>query len=356
MIYSFTAISFFLVSIYLWREHSWEKTRLAIFIALIWLVLYEGLRWEIGTDWEGYYDAFMYEDNVHMGITYNCLIYCFKSISDNYTFFIILLSTISYSALGWLLLHYSPIPYISLCIYFCGTLGIMGSNRQLLAIAVCILSLHFIFKRRFLYFLLTLLFASTIHITALSFIPAYFLLNVSYKRRTIIIIVGVVFIIGLLKLVNRIPFVDFLISIDSMQSGTGLASYVDYNPGLSVSLLGSIKRVIFIYLALMMKDVINDEKYNFFLLLYLLGCIIFLIFNGSVLQMVAGRGSAYYGIFECIVIAYIIYYAPVDFFRKELLWTLFFIFYFCMMWRDIHNYIILEGVDIFNPYKSVLFK
>lgn len=356
MIYSFTAISFFLVSVYLWREQSWEKTRLAILMALVWLVLYEGLRWEIGTDWEGYYDAFKNEDNAHMGITYNSFMYCFKFISNNYTFFILLLSAISYTALGWLLLHYSPQPFISLCIYFCGMLGIMGSNRQLLALAVCLLSLHFIFKRRFFYFLLTILFASTIHITAFSFLPAYFLLNVSYNKRTILIIIGVVFVIGLLKLVNRIPFVEYLSLIDGMQSGTGLASYVEYNPGLSVSMLGSIKRILFVYLALMMKDVINDEKYNFFLLLYIFSCIIFLIFNGSVLQMVAGRGSAYYGVFECIVIAYIISYAPVDFFRKELLWTVFFIFYLCMMWRDIHNYIILEGVDIFNPYKSVLFQ
>jgi hypothetical protein len=97
--------------------------------------------------------------------------------------------------------------------------------------------------------------------------------------------------------------VEYLALIDSMGSGTNLANYVD-NFDSSVSVVGSIKRLLFVFLALYVRDYVNSKEYDFFLLLYVIGCTIYLIFNGSVLQVLAGRGAAYYNIYECVVVLF----------------------------------------------------
>lgn len=355
MIYTFTAVTFFLMSIYLWREESQEKTRLLFVIAMVWLVLHDGLRWDVGTDWIHYYNLFIDNDNVHMGFTYSLINKIFRFFTDQYNVFLVFYAVVLYSVVGRIIYKYSPNPLMSICIYYCGMLGIMGANRQLWAMAVCLMSLYFVFEQKKWYFIGMVLFATTIHITALSFLPAYFLLNLSYQKKTVLLIVCGAFMIGLLKLVNLIPFVDYLALLDNLTSNTSTAEYVDANTDLSVSIVGSFKRVLFVYLALYVKDIVHSKEFDYFLLLYVIGCCIYLVFNGTVLQVVAGRGAMYYSVFECIVIAYMITYFPAEFFEKEVLWLFFFVFFFYLMWRDMNNYVILTGEDCFNPYKCVLF-
>jgi hypothetical protein len=115
-------------------------------------------------------------------------------------------------------------------------LGIMGANRQLLAMAVTILSLHFVFERRKYLFILTIFVAALFHITALLFIFAYPFFNYQYSKKKALIVVGIAFVIGVLKLINQIPFVEYLALIDGMNSGTDLAGYVESQTSLSVSL------------------------------------------------------------------------------------------------------------------------
>ena len=92
------------------------------------------------------------------------------------------------------------------------------------------------------------------------------------------------------------------------------------------------------------------------MLLYVIGCVIFLVFNGSVLQILAGRGAAYYNMYECIVMVYAILHFPSEYFERQLIWFVLFALYFYLMWRDMNFYYELEGVDIYNPYKCVLFE
>lgn len=356
MIYTVTAISLFLLSIVLWRVGSPHKTKVALILALIWLTLHDGLRWEIGTDWDHYYDFFLNLENEHMGFTYGLFNQLTKSIFDSYTFFLLCFAGLSYLIIGKLLYTYSPNPLVSICVYYCGTMGIMGSNRQLLAMVFCIMSLWFVVRRKKWLFIGTILFATTIHVTAFSFILAYFLYTIKYTNRTVLIVVFGAFIIGLLQLVNKIPFVEYLALIDSATSNTGLESYVSGDKAAGVSIVGSFKRIFYVYLALMARKYVNSREYDFFLSLFIVGCCIYLTFNGSVVQIAAGRGASYYAVYECIVIAYVIMKFPASFFARECLWLILFLIYFFLMWRDMNSYFDLSGIDIYNPYKSVLFE
>ena len=78
------------------------------------------------------------------------------------------------------------------------------------------------------------------------------------------------------------------------------------------------------------------------------------MFNGSVLQLMAGRGAIYYNVFECIVIPFAIY--NFNFLvNKKIIWLVFFLFYVYIMWRDMNYYLLMDGIDIYNPYKTVIF-
>ena len=355
MIYTLTSISFFLLSIYLWRERNPQKTRLVLVLAMVWLTLHDGLRWDIGTDWIHYYNCFVENDNEHMGITYRFINSCFRTFTDSYTVFLLFYAGFTYFVIGKWLLRYSPNPLMSVCIYYCSMIGLMGSNRQLLAMVLCVISLPFIFERKLIRFLGVIMLATTIHITAFSFILAYFLYNYSYTNRKVLIFTGLSFLIGILHLVNKIPFVEYLALLDSITNNTGTASYVTDDALLPVSIIGNFKRLLYIYIALYVRGIINRKEYDFFLLLYIVGSCIYMVFNGSVLQILAGRGATYYAVYECIVISYAIINFPVKFFEKEILWLILFAVYFYLMWRDMNSYFVVDGTDIYNPYKCILF-
>lgn len=359
MIYSITAISFFLVSIYLWRENSPKKTRLALILAMLWLILHDGLRWEIGTDWENYYD-FFYEQgsnfsNLHMGFVYGYFNELSRSLVNSFSFLLVCIATFTYIVIGRLFYKYSPNPLISVCIYYCSMMGIMGSNRQLLAIVVCVISLKFVLERRKLYFFLLVLFASSIHITALSFLPAYYLYNYNISNKKVLLFVVVAFLVGISRLINKLPFVEYLTMLDNLTSNTSTASYFSEEKIAGVSIVGSFKRLLYVYLAIYVRKYIKDENYDYFFKLFVFGCCIYLVFNGSYLQLMAGRGAAYYSVYESVVFSFVIIRFPIKFIQKELLWLVLFVIYFLLMWRDMNSYFILDGVDIYNPYKSVVF-
>jgi hypothetical protein len=171
------------------------------------------------------------------------------------------------------------------------------------------------------------------------------------------VIIGVLafaLVIGASHVINKLPFANVLSALDAASSGqTNLNSYVDSYEG-GVSIIGVLKRLVIVSVAIYAKRFIKRPKYEFFLKMYITGCVIFFVFNGSVLQLMAGRGAMYFNIFEALVIPYIITYIPATKATKYVAWVAVFAVYFYLMWRDMNSYILLEGRDIFNPYHSII--
>lgn len=343
---------FFVASFVIWDNKNAEKVFVVVF--LIWLMLFDGTRWETGTDWVSYYDFFISGDNEHMGMSYALLNYFFRQFTESYSVLTLSLAIVLYAIIGFFLLKYSPRGLISIVTYFCTMNGIMGCNRQLIAMAICILSIYFLIERKIYPFLLMILIAVSFHFTALVFVFAYFFYDKYLSSLTVILSLIVAFLVGYFKLVNNIPFADYLLIIDSMSQGTDYSSYLN-NYDDSLTLWGTVKRFVFVVFALCSRKYIISRDYNFFLNMYIISCIIYLVFNGSVLQLVAGRGALYYNVFECIIIAFIFSNLPIPKITLRVAWSGLFLFYFYLMWRDMNNYINLIGEDVFNPYGSALF-
>ena len=355
MIYTITAVSFFLLSIYLWREGSYEKTRLALALALVWRTLHDGLTWEIGTDWDPYYDFFRGASNTHFEPGYVLFNRIMSSIWDNYSFFLLCFAGFTYYILYRFLSLHAVHPLMALCLYYCEMMGSMGSNRSILAMFVCLVSLRYIFKRNLWGFVICIIVAMTFHLASIVFFPAYFLFQKEYGKKKILTILILAFIVNRCGIINRLPFVEYATLVDSATSTSGFASYVD-DDSLNASMIGSLKRFLIVFWALQVRTVVNNKQYDFFVLLYSAGAFIFILFNGSVLQLMAGRGSMFYNIYAIVVIPYIIVNMP---YKKDLqlfLWFVIFVFDFFIMWRDINSYALTIGLELFNPYKCVLFQ
>lgn len=368
MVYTITALILFILSLTVWDYTlslgvdanggiicKTKKTQELLIFACVLLILHDGLRWEIGTDWESYYNFFVTGEDSHMDIGYRLLNNIIHFFSSSYTFFLLVIASFTYIIFGKMVYKYSVNALMSLCILYCSMLGLLGCNRQIIAMLITICSLRFIIDRKLIWFLLCIGIAVTFHVTAILFLPAYLIANIKYSNKLALAICFASFLIGVTHLINRIPFVEYLAYIDNMQnSTTSFSSYLDSFDG-TVSLMGSLKRFAFVSFAVYAKEKTNDKRYNMFLLFYIIGSCLYLVFNGSVLQLVAGRGTLYYNIYECLVIPTAIYKFPVPKRQKKLLWFVFFVFYFYIMWRDMNGYILEVGYDIYNPYKCVLF-
>ncbi len=353
MIYSITAFSFFYFSLLFWDKRN--QARPIFILALVWLFIHDGFRWEIGTDWESYYRFFTTGENSHMGLGYTWLNDIFKCFTDQFTVLLIFIAAVTYITLGRFFLRYSPNCLMSITVYYCTMIGMLGCNRQILAMMLTLFSLKFIFERKLLPFLMVMFLALLFHVSSLVFIPAYFLYGKQYTNKFIILALMFAFVVGVTRVINHIPFVNYLSLLDSVTNGaTQYGNYVD-NFDSGVSLFGSLKRVLFVSLALCVRNKVNNVYYDYFLALFAAGCFMYLLFNGSVLQIVAGRGAAYYNIYETIVIPFMIIHFPLDVRMKKIYWFCLFLIYFYLMWRDMNSYIEIEGYDIYSPYKNIFF-
>lgn len=369
MIYSLTAIILFLFSLIVWnispvnyrnyilsnRKRDLKRLTSLVIISTIWLILHDGLRWEIGTDWSSYYDAFVSGENEHMGIGYSIFNSAIRFLTKSYTVFLIIFASITYIVFGKLFYKYSDNPIASFCLYYCSMLGLLGCNRQILACVVCMFSIRFIVSRKLIPFILCVFIAASMHFTAILFIGAYFVYNLRYSQTAAFCIITIAFLSGIFKLADSIPYLEYVKLIDYNET---FSYSIDYYSGSflgQVSMFGSLRRILYVVLAIIVKNRIDDKRYDFFLMLYIIGVSIYLFFNGSIIQIAAGRGAMYYEIAECIVLPCMLVHLPFNKLIKIAVWLFIFGVYFYLMWRNINSYYILDGVDIYNPYKCVLF-
>ena len=154
---------------------------LLVILATTVIVLFQGLRWRTGTDWDNYYNFFIASDdwnkciNYGFEIGYSALNYIVRSITDSYSVFL-LLECIINSIFIWLSaksLFKENIIAIILVVFACGIFPI----RQTLAISIIMYSYKFIIERKFFKYVLVLLLAFSIHRTTLVFFPVYFISN-----------------------------------------------------------------------------------------------------------------------------------------------------------------------------------
>lgn len=345
-------------------EINFNKSNLSIklIFAVLFIIIVAqiGLRWETGTDWNTYLQNFENTNDILIVIAnsligfefgYGLLVYFFKFFSTTYSLFLLFHALFFYAIIFKTFKKYSPFLTISLLIYYASNLGIVGSNRQLIAIAICLTSIKFVLARNWKSFFSIVFIASLFHTSAILF-SFYYFLNKTIKIKYLIGVIVFSFLVGK----TNYPFLIFSefggifgdLSNNKTQSYTTTAEY-DLSI-LTLSWIGLAKRIIFIIVFKFFYFRIEKENKYYPILFngYVLGLIIYLLFSSSLLVMV-NRGSLYFNVVEGLLIS-----SQFILIKNQLLkigfLIIILIFSIILMYQSIAIY-----PDLFNPYKGLYY-
>lgn len=331
-----------------------------VFFLYTIIVLQIGLRWETGTDWKPYLENFETTDDynkvlinalIGFEIGYGTFVFFLKKIFDNYSFFLIIHAIIFYWGIFSMSKKYSPYFFVSLMFFYATNLGMVGSNRQLLAIIICMWGLKFVLERKLIKFSATIIFASLFHTTAFLF-GIYYFLNRNLNRIAVVVVLIVSFIIGK----TGLPIFVFS-SFGAVFGDLAASKTVAYSEGAKDALsegglgvIGLVKRLLLLvvftysYSFLTKRLVYYKVLYNG----YLLGIVIYFLFSSSLLILV-NRGSLYFNIMESLLIScqFLIFKKSID---KVYLYFILFVISIVFLFQSISGY-----YDLFAPYKGLFY-
>jgi len=181
VIETFTLLSAFIALLSIFKEIKHKNTVFWSFTVL--LIIFDGLRWEMGTDWHSYYTYFSVATdlNVYGGFEFGYRLYTtlIRSVTDNYSIYLLVTTAIIYVGIFYTVFKVTNHSFISM-FYLAGTIPwYSGSLRQMMACVFFTLALKACIEKKFTYFLLLMIFGLAFHTTIIVFIPMYWLYGMS---------------------------------------------------------------------------------------------------------------------------------------------------------------------------------
>lgn len=298
--------------------------KIIIFFFCIIFILLGGFRWNTGTDWIPYHDAFQaastYYDAVQTPYSFEwgfgMMNYIIKGLFDSYTIFLLIFSFITIYVKYKVISNKLFLSYglFSFYLFFCYSIGDIVATRQSLAVSITFFSLLFIIKRQFWVFLLCIVVATLIHRSSIIFLFSYFVYHLNLSRKSLFIVfissILIGFGMGQAKFVLfEIPFLSnfsFLTSYQNkidLYNELGEVAYGSVSSNL-INILGMLKKLIFIL------PLIYLRKNNNSIGARLLNIVVF----GSVIYFVLGaiasdfkRLNTFFEIIEILVVPFFIF-------------------------------------------------
>lgn len=272
-----------------------------------------GLRWQTGTDWETYlvhFEEIKTVSDVYYTVTgfeqgYSFFILIIKQLWTSYTAFLVIHALLYYMLVFSSFKKMSPYIFISLLVFYATTMGVMGSNRQLIALAICLFALRYVFTKNALKFFLLVGLAFMFHSSAILFVGYYFL-NRDIKKSLLFIILIAAFILGRTSL----PFTIFSFVGENI-GGMGASKALYYTDivqeelsNKNLSILGFVKRMLFVGLFIYNYRALTARVSYYKLIFngYFVGLIIYFLFSSSILVLV-NRGSLYFTVMEVLLLS-----------------------------------------------------
>jgi len=116
----------------------------------------------------------------------------FYIVGADFQWFLIVVAIISVVPIGFLIYKHSKAPYLSFLLYI--ALGFYDFSfsglKQSIALGLVILSYEFVIKRKLKPFLVIVCLAATFHMSALVFIPFYFVVNIKWDKNKILMAIS----------------------------------------------------------------------------------------------------------------------------------------------------------------------
>ena len=372
----------------------WKDLRYVFIVLAAAVSLITALRYETGQDWSVYKQYFDTCLSVNWSgefeAGYYALNVVFKKLFNNYYVMQFCISLFSSICIFRYIFRKAERPFLVLLVYFLLLyyfLIDMTVLRQHLAMAIVVLGMNFVEKRKLIPWIIVIVIAMQFHVSALVALPLYVTYNRAINKKTGLIILvgalaldvaGLLFVTNIVKALLSLPFLpERVIRIAEIYlRRSDLAQQVQYNTGFGV--LGNY---LFYFIIVLMicnefKDVLlvdyvdkDENKYRVMdkrnVLNFLIG-VVFLAAgrNFSVLTRVAyyflicGNGlNAYSSLAGTTLPKGRIRFTPSS--QKAICILIFIAFigfrllFFTLSWKTVSN-----GVQFYShyiPYKSVLF-
>ena len=324
------------------------------------LVLFVGLRWETGNDWGSYYDYYEHltslKDNaVDFEIGFRLFSFGAKKLGLPFAGFNVVYAAIyigliflsfkedNYSVSGWLVLQFYA-PFI---------FGLMGTTRQVMALAICMFSVRYVLSKDWRKFLLCICVACTFHISALVFAIAWPLARVRVTPRRAWLALGTVILLSLLDVGSVVVRVvgSYLHVADLDQKLVAVESITaedfGYASGANPTILWIIPRVGFLLLFIFCLRWFTEEADQLHFKLYFVSFVLLSLLSGPVF-ILANRTAIYFNIFQIYLFATLTRRIKTPLFRQA----------YCVLLLVISLSRMYSGIfatypRIFVPYKGV---
>ena len=312
----------------------------------------------MGTDWMPYFDNFQNTDslnavaiNVLTGIEvgYGLFVFVVRSFTENYSIFLCIHAIIFYALIIKSIKDMSPLPMLSLLLFYAITMGVLGSNRQLIALAMCLFSLKYVFSKEPKKFFFLVSIGFLFHTSSLIF-SIYYFLNRDFNPRVIWALLLASLVIGYTSL----P-VLFFTEISAFFGEAALSKSLWYSdksnlPDQELSVIGLMRRIAYFAIFYFCYGSISKEipNYKLFFNGFFVGLLFYLVFSNSLLIFV-NRGSLYFNVMDVFLISCLVYLFKnkVD---RILLLVFFSSFSIYQFFQSISGY-----SDLFIPYQSLFF-
>lgn len=315
----------------------------------ILLVFLIGFRGEMATDYQAYLSIFFDSNSkefIPIEKGYLLLNQFFLNLFHNYQYFLVFHAIFFYFFVHKYFKFYTHYVALASLWFFATNLGLVGSNRQLLALAVCCFGLlYYIKTKNKVIFIISICVAISFHNSAV-FMFCYFFLNRKLDTKVLLLALIASFFIGIINISGFVvSHIGFLGAIADNKAE------IYYNEISQYSYLAIFKRLVIILpLILLFREKINDHKEsNLVVNGYILGICIYIIFGQS-LNIVATRGALYFNIMEPILISYYIYLVS-NTVLKHFAIILITLFSIVLLRQSITQY-----PELYVPYKNKYFE
>lgn len=328
------------------------------FICYTFLIFHDGFRWQTGSDWNVYYETFQdiifNTNNASSSFEpgYYLLFYLIRLITSNYTIYLVIQAIIFYSLFFICIFKLSNYPFISILLFYMIIVPYMGMNRQFLAMAIYAIGLIFLSRNQKLYFIISIIVAVLFHRTAVFGLFAL-IANKNINRKYLIAAMSIALLVAFSGIVSKVTSGLMIVS-DSVSADKANA-YINSADKISIisTILSLTRKLIWIILLIAFDSRIqNKPKYYYtFFNLYFSGLILYVICNGTPLQIIVSRGLLYFNILEIFMVPYVLMLFKNNY-GKILIMVILIIYCFINVYKGFSNY--GEGNDYFVPYKGLL--
>lgn len=327
---------------------------IAVSVSICIVVL--GLRWETGTDWLQYIDhfhspnvsEFTFNNTSRYEWGYNFLVSCFRTISSDYSFFLLVNASLFFFLIQKVYRFFTPWFYVALALFFVTFIGSWGANRQYLAVAFGLLSVFYVYEKKIWRYLVSVLIAFQFHTSAILLL-FFFILRKKINSYIMLSAVLLCFVIGFTDLPFKI-FTFFGSFSDYAELKVHQYLEIAAYKSRPIHILGFLKRASIFTFFFIFKEKITKLNPQFILVfnIYFLSFCFYLLFSQTMTVMI-DRGSLYFNIFEPILISYVFYLLK----DKKIIFLtscVLLIYCFVAVNKSISSY-----PDLFNPYKGIFF-